>query len=113
MLPQTEDNREVYQLDGVSIPYTEIIFEGVNEHFSGQRNGREGLKPRPLQSLDLTLLDFYLWDYIKTWYQMFKSMKRTLLSESITPDVLTQVLQELSCECNVCRVTNGAHTELH
>jgi len=70
-------------------------------------------------SPDATPCDFFLWGYIKDQVYVrplpasileLKVRIRTAI-ETITADMLQTVWNELDYRVDVCRITNGAHTE--
>jgi len=70
-------------------------------------------------SPDLTPCDYFLWDYVKDKVfvppqpvSILDLKKRiTAAVETITPDLLSRVWQELDYHLDVCRVTKGAYIE--
>lgn len=79
--------------------------------------GRDGL-PR---SLDLTPLDFFLWDYVKD--RVFATPVNNILElrtqirrdtiATVTGDILERTWQEVEYRLNIVRATNGAHVEVY
>ena len=75
--------------------------------------------PWPAQSPDLTPCDCFLLGYVKD--EVFvppqpvsiPDLKNRITAavETITPDLLSRVWQELDYRLDVCRVTKGANTE--
>jgi hypothetical protein len=75
--------------------------------------------PWPAWSPDLTPCDYFLWGYVKD--KMFlppqpisiPDLKNRITAavETIKPDLLIRVWQELDCRLDECRVTKGAHIE--
>ena len=73
--------------------------------------------PWPARSPDLTPCDYFLWGYVKD--KVFVppqpvsipdlKNRSTASVETITPDLLSRVWQELDCRLDVCRVTK-VHT---
>ncbi|GBN16325.1 hypothetical protein AVEN_182483-1, partial [Araneus ventricosus] len=81
--------------------------------------GRGAVMAWPPRSPDLTLLDFYLWGYVKQHVYSERindinhlKQRITDVIHSLTPDVLTRVWEELDYRLDMCRATNGAHIEL-
>ena len=78
-------------------------------------------RPRtwPARSPDLTPCDYFLWGYVKD--KVFVPPKPvsipdlknriTAAVETITPDLLKRVWQELDYRLDVCHVTKGAYIE--
>jgi hypothetical protein len=66
VLPQNDDDPDfILQLDGVPPNFGYIVHESLDRHFLGRWTGRLGPVSWPLRSPDLTLMDFYFWDYVK------------------------------------------------
>ena len=73
----------------------------------------------PARSTDLTPCDYFFWDYVK--YKVFvpphpvsiPDLKNRITAavETITPDLLIRVWQELDYRLDVCRVPKGAYIE--
>jgi hypothetical protein len=64
-------------------------------------------------------MDFYFWGCVKPIVHNapihnIQHLKQRIREEatSVSPDVLGRVWQEMECRLDVCRATNGAHTEL-
>jgi len=79
------------------------------------------LKPRtwPARSPDLTPCEYFLWGYVKDKVFLppqtlsIPDLKNRITAavETITPDLLSRVWQELDYRLDVCRVTKGAYIE--
>jgi len=61
----------------------------LNERFPDVWIGRGGPKPWPPRSPDLSLLDFFLWEYIKNIVYVDKVRKIQHLQERITTAIET------------------------
>jgi len=76
-------------------------------------------RPWPAQSPDLTPYDFFLWGYVKDKVFVppqpvsMPDLKNRITAalETITPDLLSRVWQELDYRLDVCHVTKGAYIE--
>ena len=74
---------------------------------------------RPARSPDLTPCDYFLWGYVKDKVFVpsqpvsIPDLKNRITAavETITPDLLSRVWQELDYRLDVCRVMKGAYTE--
>ena len=72
-----------------------------------------------LQSLDLSLCDFFLWEYVKglvyasLLLASINELKQRVTSalNNVTRDMLQHVWQELNYRLDVCHVTGCAHIE--
>ena len=78
-----------------------------------------GFNNLPPRSADATPCDFFLSDYVKDQVYVpllpasipeLRVRIRTA-TETITADMLQTVWNELDYRVDVCRITNGAHTE--
>jgi len=75
--------------------------------------------PWPARSLNLTPCDYFLWSYMKDKVFVppqpvsIPDLKNRITAavETITPDLLSRVWQELDYLLDVCRVTKGANIE--
>ena len=73
----------------------------------------------PARSPDLTPCDYILWGYVKDKAFVppqpvsIPDLKNRITAavETITPDLLNSVWQELDYRLDVCRVTKGAYIE--
>ena len=73
----------------------------------------------PARSPDLTPCDYFLWGYVKDKVFVppqpvsIPDLKNRITAavETITPDLLSRVWQELDYLLDVCRVTKGAYIE--
>ena len=83
--------------------------------------GEQNCRPRtwPARSPDLTPCDYFLWGYVKNKVFVppqpvsIPDLKNRITAavETITPDLLSRVWQELNYRLDVCRVTKGAYIE--
>ena len=75
--------------------------------------------PWPARSFDLTPCDYFLWDDVKDKVFVppqlvsISGLKNRITTavETITPDLLIRVWQELDYHPDVCHVTKGAHID--
>ena len=75
----------------------------------------------PARSSDLTPCDYFLWDYMKDKVLVppqpmsVPGLKNRITAavETITPDLLIRVWQELDHRPDVCRLMKGAHICRH
>jgi hypothetical protein len=67
LLPQLEENQPnvVFQQDGAPQHWVRIFREFLGMHFPGRWVGRDGPIPWPPSSLDIILLNFFLFGYVK------------------------------------------------
>ncbi|GBN45170.1 hypothetical protein AVEN_140995-1, partial [Araneus ventricosus] len=105
--------------DGAPPQYVNIVREFLDTTFPQRWIGRSAVMAWPPRSSDQTLLDFYLWGYVKQHVYSERindinhlKQRITDVIHSVTPDVLTCVWEDLDYRLDVCWATNGAHTEL-
>jgi hypothetical protein len=118
-VPQTDDDNVIFQQDGAPAHCANIVTEFLDEIFPRRWIGRGGCQQWPPRSPDLTTLDFYFWGYVQQSvysvriHNIQHSKQRIReAAASVTPDVLGRVWREMEYRLDVCRATNGAHTEL-
>ena len=81
--------------------------------------GVNHLLPWPPRSPDLTPCDFFLWGFVKHSVYVpplpmsLKELRDRITHalQTVTSDMLHQVWDEFDYRVDVCRVTQGAHTE--
>ena len=66
MQRQRLNNKMIFQQDGAPPRFSKEVRAWLNEKFNGRWIGRAGPVSWAPRSPDLTLLDFFLWRYIKT-----------------------------------------------
>jgi hypothetical protein len=89
------------------------------ETFPRRWTGSGGRKQWSPRSPKLTPLDFYFWGHVKQIVYSVRirniqhlKQRTSEAAASVSPDVLGRVWQEMEYHLDVCRDTNGAHTEL-
>jgi hypothetical protein len=119
-VPQIGGNNVTFQQDGAPPHFANDVREFLDVNFPRRWIGRGRWKQWPPRSPDLTSLDFYVWVYVKQTVHSetindIEQLKQwiTAAIESVTPDVLGRVWQEMEYRLDVCRATNGAYIELH
>jgi len=82
--------------------------------------GRDGSTSWPPRSPDITLLDFFLWGYVKdklfsTPVPDIRNLKARITDAfaTITEDMLGNTWREIDCRLDVLRATKGAHIEVY
>ena len=93
------DNQHWYQHDGALPHFSILAWKWLDQHFSQQWIGRREPKEWPPRSPVLTILDFWLWTYIKdrvyaihNIYAMLNELEKAILHE------LTNINQEVICK---------------
>jgi len=93
--------------------------EFLSLKYRDNRNDCRGFNNLPPRSPDATPCHVFLWSYVKhqvyvpplpASIQELKVGIRTAI-ETITADMLQTVWNEFDYRVDVCRITNGAHTE--
>ncbi|GBM59098.1 hypothetical protein AVEN_172909-1 [Araneus ventricosus] len=107
----------IFQQDGAPPHYGNIVREFLDTAFPHRWIGRGAVMAWPPRSPDVMPLD--LWDYVKQHVYSERindinhfKQRITNVIHSVTLDVLTRVWEELDHRLDVCRATNGAHSEL-
>ena len=113
----------IFQQDGAPAHYAIIVKDFLHETLPQRwcgREGGEGWRTWPARSPDLTPLDFFLWGHVKNLVYQVKIQNLAHLKNritdainSITPDMLGRVWDELEYRLDICRATNGTHVEMH
>jgi hypothetical protein len=87
--------------------------------FPNRWNGRHGPTTWPPRSPDITLLDFFLWGYVKDIVFSTPVPDITNLKSRITDAFATitedmeNTWREIDCRLDVLRPTKGAHVEVY
>jgi len=100
------------------------VTDVLNERFPDAWIGRGGPIPWPPRSpdlsLSLSLLDFFLWGYIKNIVHAEKIRniqhpqdRITSAIETVTRDMIQKTWQETEFRLDVSRATNGTHIEMY
>ncbi|PNF13977.1 hypothetical protein B7P43_G08668, partial [Cryptotermes secundus] len=114
-----QEGRIHFQQDGAPPHYLGEVREYLNTRFPGRWIGRAAPIAWPPRSPDLTPLDFFLWGFVKD--RVFVPPLpvnvvelRTRIPASVaevTPEMLRSMWHETDYRWDVCRITNGSHTE--
>ncbi|GBN34600.1 hypothetical protein AVEN_230528-1 [Araneus ventricosus] len=109
----------IFQQNGAPPHYGSIVREFLDTTFPQRWIGRGAVMTWPPRSPDIAPLDFYLWGYVTQHVCSERindinhlKQRITDVIQSVTPDVLTRVWEELDYRLDVCSTTNGAHIEL-
>ena len=106
--------------DGAPPHYTRHMREYLNESFPNRWLGRGGPVAWAPRSPDLTPLDYYLWDHMKTLVYKTKVESRAALRDRIFaaaehirvrnhPDNVASATQSLLMRAENCIATGGVH----
>lgn len=126
-LPQLLDNiplaqlRNIYfQQDGAPCHNTNLVRDYLNEKFRNQWIGNNGPVRWPARSPDLSVLDFFLWGFLKNKiYQRRHENHNQLLNATReafedlrrTSMYLFKAIEGISHRCEVCLQHNGTQFE--
>ena len=106
--------------DGAPPHFSCFVTDVLNERFPDAWIGRGGPIPWPSRSPDLSLLDFFLWGYIKNivYAEKIRNIQDlqdsiTSATETVTRDTIQKTWQEIEFRFDVSRATNGAHIEMY
>jgi len=116
--PQLEEFQEwiIFQQDGAPPHWGSHVRRFLDAIFPNRRIGRDGPKPWPTRSPDITPLDFFLWRYVKdkvfsTPVPDITNLKARITDvfATITEDMLENTWREIDYRLDVLRATKGAH----
>ena len=114
-----QEGRIHFQQDGAPPHYLGEVHEYLNTRFPGRWIGRAAPIAWPPRSPDLTPMDFFLWGFVKDQVFVpplpanvveFRTRITAAVAE-VTPEMLRSVWQETDYRWEVCRISNGSHTE--
>jgi hypothetical protein len=116
-LDKDDQGRIHFQQDGAPLNYLEEVRKYLNTHFPGWWTGRAAQIASPPCSLDLTLLDFFLWGFVKD--RVFvpplpanvAELRTQITVADVMPETLRTVWQDTDYKWGVCCITNGSHIE--
>lgn len=107
-----------FQQDGAPPHFGRNVREYLDETFPHRWIGRRGSIEWPARSPDLTPLDFFYWGYLKDRVYATKpvcinDLKERILmvSQSVTPEMLTNVSNTLYLRFGHCQAVNGQQFE--
>lgn len=116
--PQVPMNTIWFQQDGAPPHYQRNVRQYLDAIFPNRWIGRRGSIEWPARSPDLTLLDFFLWGYLKSIVYKTKPLdlndlreRITLAIRSITPDMLNNVRRQFYLRLGCCQDVHGEHFE--
>ena len=108
------NNKMIFQQDGASHYFSKKVRAWLNEKFNGRRIGRGGPISWAPHSPDLTLLDIFLWGYIKTKVYKTKindiaDLKERIEQEikAIKKEILENIFDSIVKRFKVCIDVNG------
>jgi hypothetical protein len=107
-----------YQHDGAQPHCSLVLRQYLNHEFPNQWIGHGSEQNRPPQSLDLNLLDYHVWGYMKTIVYTHKVNMRELLQQILSAArsindsaVLRKVTSSLVTRVRKCMEADGGHFE--
>lgn len=107
-----------YQHDGAPPHYSLLARDWLNEHLPGRWIGRRGPQEWPPRSPDLTILDFWLWSYVKE--KVYRNCCRTndelkqaiaAALTSVPLEMIQNSYKNFYHRCSLCVQEYGAHIE--
>lgn len=118
-LPLAVLRRIYFQQDGAPPHNTREVLNYLTEHFNNQVIATNGPVRWPARSPDLTVLDFFIWGYVKEKvYYAAAPATLEILEErilrafrSITPQMLRNVMRETIERAGMCLEQGGMHFE--
>ena len=122
MAPQLIDFQPtiIFQKDGAPSHWGLHVCEFLNKTFSDRWIGRDGPISWPPHSPEITLLDFFLWGYVKDIVYRTKVRDMTDLRQRISNAIATineamlqQTWHKIEYRLNVLRATNGSHIDVY
>ena len=103
-----------FQQDGAPAHYAPEMRNYLNATFPNQWIGRGGPVPWSARSLDLSYLDFFLWEHLKILMYEFPIESAEVLVDGPAlremrdnPGVLQRVRESLLRRCTACITSNG------
>jgi len=109
----------VSQQDGATCHYAIIVRVYLGRRFPGRWIGRGETQPWAARSPDLTPLDFFAWDFIKSKVYTGRGigdlaeLRNRIIDavKKITPQTLESVFRETIYRFELCREADGRHVE--
>ena len=120
--PQLEEFQPwiILQQDGEPPHWGSYVRRFLEATFPSRWIRRDGLTTWPPRSPNITLLDFFLWGYVKnkvfsTPVPDITNLKARITDAfvTITEDMLENKWREIDCRLEVLRATKGAHIEVY
>lgn len=118
ILPLMESYGCWFQQDGAPAHNSRAVREYLSVRFTGKLIGTYSETPWPARSPDMTPLDFFLWGYVENYvykhnFETEVELRRLVLEafQSITPEMLSNVLESTVRRCYLCLENNGNHFE--
>lgn len=126
LFPQLEQEAQqfIFQQDGAPPHWHLSVRTYLNVNYPSRWIGRQAARDRalhhwPPRSPDLTPCDFFLWGYVKDMVYRpplpatIDDLKRkiTVAIQTVTPDMLQRVWNELEYRVDIARVSGGGHIE--
>ena len=110
----------IFQQDGAPPHWGLEVCQFLNETFPDRWIGRDSPIPWLPCFPDITLLDFFLWSYVKdiiyqTKIREINDLQHRIIKaiDTVTVDMLTRTWQEIKYRLDIVCVTDGAHIEVY
>lgn len=117
-LPLAEQRDTWFQQDGAPAHNSRVVREYISARFPEKSISTYSVTPWPARSPDLTPLDFFLWGYIencvyKQNFETEEELRQLVLAafHSVTPQMLTNVLNNTVLRSYLCLENDGNHFE--
>jgi hypothetical protein len=110
----------IYQQDGAPPYWSLHIQETMTRTFPDHWIGHDGPISWPPRSPDITLLNFFFWEYVKDRVYATSVPDLPTLRDhirdviySVTPDMLDRTWQEIKHRLEIICATSGSHVEMY
>ena len=107
-----------FQQDGAIPHWVSDVRRFLDATFPSRWIGRDGPKPWPPRSPDITPLDFFLWGYVKdfsTPASDIPNLKARITDAfaTVTEDMLENTWREIDYRLDILHATRGARVEVY
>ena len=122
MSPQLEQDQPqvIFWQDGAPPQWGLEVCQFLNETFPDRWVGCDSPIPWLPHSPDITLVDFFLWGYVKdiiyqTKIRDINDLQHQIIEaiDTVIVDMLARTWQEIEYWLNIVHATDGAHVEVY
>lgn len=119
-VPLAQLNNIYFQQDGAPAHNAQIVREFLNNEFEDRWIGTNGPQRWPARSPDLSILDFFLWGYLrnKVYCRQYRNVQDLKLAVENAfsnleqrPVIILNSLQRISKLCQICINVDGGNFE--